>query len=280
MEYLRWILLAAGIILIAGIYLWGLRAKRRSATPEVERVAWVEPASTSRPGPSATRLDPQFGPAQPEREPEESLPAIEVEREERRAPGGRVARQEPRLDMEEPTVGEVEPGSEGEPEPEPVATREPAPPRAENRRTTREPQSQEHKVIALRIVSAAAAPFPGRALREAIESQGLAFGRYRIFHRLHEDGRSVFSLASLKEPGTFELATMDETSFRGVAMFVVLPAPVEGGRAVEELIIAANAIAGRVGGLVQDERGIALGTTRAAQLRAEAAAYRPAATGS
>jgi len=134
-------------------------------------------------------------------------------------------------------------------------------------------------VIALRIVSAAAAPFPGRALREAIESQGLAFGRYRIFHRLHEDGRSVFSLASLKEPGTFELATMDETSFRGVAMFAVLPAPVAGARAVEELVAAANAIAGRVGGLVQDERGIALGATRAAQLRAEASVYRPAATG-
>jgi FtsZ-interacting cell division protein ZipA len=72
---------------------------------------------------------------------------------------------------------------------------------------------------------------------------------------------------------------MDETSYRGVAMFVVLPAPIEGGRAVDELVAAANAIASRVGGLVQDERGMALGTTRAAQLRAEASAYRPAATG-
>jgi cell division protein ZipA len=271
MDYLRWILLAAGIALIAGIYLWGLRAKRRSATPEVERVAWVEPTSASRPGPAATRVDPQFGPAQPELEPQDSLPAMEVEQEERRTPGGRIVRQEPRFEMEDPTTSEAEP--------EPVAAEEPVPPREESRRATREPQPQEHKVIALRIVSAAAAPFPGRALREAIESQGLAFGRYRIFHRLHEDGRSVFSLASLKEPGTFELATMDETSFRGVAMFVVLPAPIEGGRAVDELIAAANAIAGRVGGLVQDERGIALGTTRAAQLHAEAAAYRPAATG-
>lgn len=274
MEYLRWILLAAGVILIVGIYLWGRRANRRSATPEIERVGWVEPTAASRP--AATRVDPQFGPAQPEIEPEESLPVIGVEQEERRPPGGRIARQEPRFEIEEPAARDVEPVSEPESEPEQVAAKEPAPPRGEDRRAARESQPQEHKVIALRIVSAAAAPFPGRALREAIESQGLAFGRYRIFHRLHEDGRSVFSLASLKEPGTFELATMDETSFRGVAMFVVLPAPVEGGRAVEELVAAANAIAGRIGGLVQDERGIALGATRAAQLRAEAAAYRPA----
>ncbi len=276
MEYLRWILLAAGIILIAGIYLWGLRAKQRSATPQVERVARVEPTAAPRPGRGATRVDPQFDPAQPEIGPEDSMPAFEAELEEERKPGGRITRQEPRLDMEEPTTDEAEPESV----PEPVAADEAAPPREDTRRAAREPQAQEHKVIALRIVSAAAAPFPGRALREAIESQGLAFGRYRIFHRLHEDGRSMFSLASLKEPGTFELATMDDTSFRGVAMFVVLPAPVEGGRAVEELIVAANAIAVRVGGMVQDERGIALGTTRAAQLRAEAAAYRPAATGS
>ncbi len=278
MEHLRWILLAAGIMLIAGIYLWGLRAKRRSATPQVERVARVEPTAAPRPARAATRMDPQFDPAQPEIGPEDSFPAIEDAPEEQRTQGGRAVRQEPRLGMEEPETVAVEP--EAMSVGEPVVVDEPAPPRENDRRAARDPQSQEHKVIALRIVSAAAAPFPGRALREAIESQGLAFGRYRIFHRLHDDGRSMFSLASLKEPGTFELATMDETSFRGVAMFVVLPAPVEGGRAVEELIVAANAIAGRVGGMVQDERGIALGTTRAAQLRAEAAAYRPAATGS
>jgi cell division protein ZipA len=273
MEQLRWILLAAGVVLIAGVYLWGLRARRRSAAPEQDRVSRVEPAVASRSGASFQRVDPLFGPSQPEVEPQDELPVIEVEQEHRRGPGAPAVRQEPRFEMDEPSVPAA-----GEPESD-AAPAEPAPARADRSRATRESQPTEHKVIALRIVSAAAAPFPGRALREAIESQGLAFGRYRIFHRLHEDGRSVFSLASLKEPGTFELATMDETSFRGVAMFAVLPAPVAGARAVEELVAAANAIAGRVGGLVQDERGIALGATRAAQLRAEASVYRPAATG-
>jgi cell division protein ZipA len=277
MEQLRWILLAAGVALIAGIYLWGLRARRRSAAPELERVARVDPAVAGRGGASFQRVDPQFGPAQPEIEPDDALPVIEIEGEQRRSHAGSSIRQEPRFEIEEPAATAA---VEHEPAPEPGSVAVPAETaRADSERAEQGAQPLEHKVIALRIVSAAAAPFPGRALREAIESQRLAFGRHRIFHRLHEDGRSVFSLASLKEPGTFDPSTMDENSFRGVAMFVVLPAPIEGTRAVEELVAAAHAVAGRIGGLVQDERGIALGATRAAQLRAEASAYRPAATG-
>lgn len=277
MEHLRWILLAAGLALIAGVYLWGVRGRRRSAAPESERVTRMEPAMTARRAATSQRIDPALDPAQPEIGPEDALPVIEVEHEDWRTHAGTAERHEPRLEIEESPVAAVPPERGIEPA---LANAESVPPpRREPRRPAPEPQPAEHKVVALRIVSAAAAPFPGRSLREAIESQGLAFGRYRIFHRLHDDGRSVFSLASLKEPGTFDLATMDETSFRGVAMFVVLPGPVEGARAVEELVAAARSIADRVGGLVQDERGVALGATRAAQLRAEAAAYEPAATG-
>ena len=60
------------------------------------------------------------------------------------------------------------------------------------------------------------------------------------------------------------------------AVVLVLEEPDDAGHSYQEVRV----IAGRVGGMVQDERGIALGTTRATQLRAEAAAYRPAATGS
>ncbi len=40
----------------------------------------------------------------------------------------------------------------------------------------------------------------------ALELHGLAFGRYQVFHRKHSDGRSLFCVASLIEPGTFDLA--------------------------------------------------------------------------
>ena len=43
MAELRWILLVAGIALIAGLYAWGVRARKRSAAPELDRVTRVEP---------------------------------------------------------------------------------------------------------------------------------------------------------------------------------------------------------------------------------------------
>jgi cell division protein ZipA len=259
MDELRWILLAAGVVLIAGVYLWGLRSRRRSAAPEPERVARFEPAAVPRSAAAFQRVDPEFGPAEPDSD--ESRPVIEVERDEWHVRPGAAARHEPRIEP-------VEPNRSNEPPAAPIEVA----PAATPRQQSREP-ALEQKVLALRIVSAAAAPFPGRTLREAIESQGLAFGRHRIFHRLHGDGRAVFSLASLKEPGTFDRATMDEASFRGVAMFAVLPGPLDGERAFDELVAAARAIAARLGGLLQDERGVALGVARAGQLREDAAAF-------
>ena len=143
--------------------------------------------------------------------------------------------------------------------------------------TDHEPPAAQpaQQVIALRIVAPPAEVFEGAALRAAIEAEGLAFGRYQIFHRLDASGRTVFSLASLKEPGTFDVATMDRGSFRGVALFVVLPSPLPGGDAFDALLAAARAIAGRLGGLLQDERGVVLGPVRIGQLRAGAADFEP-----
>ena len=131
------------------------------------------------------------------------------------------------------------------------------------------------QIIALRVVAPPAELFDGAALRAAIEAEGFAFGRYQIFHRLDAAGRTVFSLASLKEPGTFDVATMGGASFRGVALFLVLPGPFPGGDAFDALLAAARAIAGRLGGLLQDERGVALGPVRIGQLRAAATAFEP-----
>jgi hypothetical protein len=65
-----------------------------------------------------------------------------------------------------------------------------------------------------------------------LAAERLEFGRYQVFHRLHADGEPVFSLASIKEPGTFDPATMDGVSYRGVAMFAVLPGPLPPAQAV------------------------------------------------
>ena len=186
----------------------------------------------------------------------EPLPVIEVVREDaapaRAAPSGR---REPRIDAPAPP-----PARSG-------AVESSAEPAAE----VRPPAAQ--KIFALRITASAAMPFEGRALRAAITAERLEYGRYQVFHRLHAGGEAVFSLASLREPGTFDPATMDGASYRGVALFAVVPGPVPAAQAFDELLEAAGAIAGRLGGLLQDDRGAALSVARLEQLRAELVAF-------
>ena len=279
---LRWILLAAGVVLIAGVYLWGLRARRRTASPERERAVRQESPPAMRPTtPAAHRVEPGIEPASaPDHDGRfpsapAPLPVIEVDRDDavvtRTATAGR---REPRIDAGE-SVPVAAPAAPAAPRvAQPAARPAAAPPPAET------PQKQ--KILALRIAAAASSPFDGRALREAISAEGLEFGRYRVFHRLHADGEPVFSLASLKEPGTFDPATMDGLSYRGVAMFAVLPGPLAPTQALEQLLEAARAIAERLGGVLQDDRGAALSVARIEQLRAEVASLarsRPAAPG-
>ena len=71
MSELRWILLVAGVLLIAGIYLWGVRARRRSAAPRHERMTRVEPARTVAVVAEPARVEPEvrLDDAPPERRP-------------------------------------------------------------------------------------------------------------------------------------------------------------------------------------------------------------------
>lgn len=283
-EELRWILLAAGAVLIAGVYLWGLRARRRSASTEQERTSRPDSPPVMRPGASAVHrvepgLDAPSGSAPEARVmgAPAALPVIEVDSDDavvsRPATAGR---REPHIDPEAsaPVASAAAPAAPRTPQQasKPAA----ATPSQEA------PKEAPQKILALRIAAAASAPFAGRALREAIIAEGLEFGRYKVFHRLHESGEPVFSLASLKEPGTFDPATMDGLSYRGVAMFAVLPGPLAAAQALEQLVEAARAIAERLGGILQDDRGAALSAARIEQLRAEVAALgrpRPAAPG-
>jgi len=283
MQELRWILLGAGLVLILGIYLWGLRARRRAAAPATERVTRVEPARVVTVAPEPAQEEPA-NPADelPSDEPE-PMPFDEGDDEvpemaPRRVPGS--VRREPRFEplpearletRVEPTIG----GARTEPPLEPqasgiTATRDeprPAPAAA----ATRKPPAQ--KIVALRIVAGGGGVFEGAQLLEALKADSFVFGRYQIFHRLDESGRAIVSLASLKEPGSFDPDNMPGMDFRGVALFAVVPGPLPGVRAFDELIITARALAAALGGQLQDERGAPLTLARIGQLREDVAEF-------
>lgn len=277
MSELRWILLAAGVLLIAGIYLWGVRARRRSAAPEHERMARVEPARTVAVVAEPTRVEPEV--RLDDAPPEPPAPIVEEDYEEpavlrTHGTGRREPRLEPRIEdgMEAPTGGpRHEPRLAPESGPPPEATLEYEPTQRIERPEPRKAPAQ--KIVAVRVVASPGTQFGGVQLAEALAADGFTFGRYQIFHRFDASGRPVVSLASLKEPGTFEPERMAGAEFRGVALFTVLPGPQPGLQAFDELITTARTFAAHLNGHLQDERGAPLTVGRIGQLRDEIAAY-------
>jgi len=79
----------------------------------------------------------------------------------------------------------------------------------------------EQLILALHVMPRAAAEFPGATLQATLEACGLKFGRYKVYHRLEgagADAASVFSVANVVEPGSFDPATLAESSFPGLTI--------------------------------------------------------------
>ena len=269
MSELRWILLGAGLALIAGIYLWGLRARRRSAAAEPARAVIFEQP------PASERL-----------EPARIEPLVEFEDEPSPVDGQEFVRH---LDGDddpasarsqtsgrrEPTLGQRLVATTPEQRPQPMHANEPADVSGEDEAHAREDDSQTavvaraQRIVAIRVTAPSPSRFEGSLLQEALAAEGFEFGRYQVFHRLDKTGQPVISLASLREPGTFDPATMAGAAYAGVALFSVLPGPVPAQQAFEELLAVGRSFAGRLGGNLQDDRGAPLSVHRVAQLREE-----------
>jgi cell division protein ZipA len=129
------------------------------------------------------------------------------------------------------------------------------------------------KIVTIRVCTLGEGRWPGAQLMAALELHGLAFGRYQVFHRNHVDGRSLFCVASLVEPGTFDIAAMPGQEFRGVTLFAVLPGPIAPVETMDELFATARGLAEELSGMVQDAKGMPLSPQRAAALREDIARF-------
>ncbi|MDP8985217.1 MAG: cell division protein ZipA C-terminal FtsZ-binding domain-containing protein, partial [Pseudomonadota bacterium] len=132
-------------------------------------------------------------------------------------------------------------------------------------------EDETQRIVALRVVAADGAAWAGSDLMAALDNQGLAYGRYHVFHRKHSDGQTLFCAASLVEPGTFNIAQMPHEQYRGVTLFAVIPGPVDPVQTLDALIEAAGQLAQALHGVVQDSQGTPLSLQRVAALREEMA---------
>lgn len=153
---------------------------------------------------------------------------------------------------------------------EPVAAEPLEPPDVD---TPSIPAEGEQLIVALRLRARQPAGFDGSDLVKAFSAEGLEFGRFGAFHSLDERRRSRFLVASLVEPGSFEIEKMHELRCPGVSMFMVLPGPREPLSALDGMFTCARRLAERLDAEVLDDKGNALTMQQAGWLREQVVEY-------
>lgn len=127
------------------------------------------------------------------------------------------------------------------------------------------------KIVTLRLIGHNKKSFQGDELVLSLRGIGLRHGKFGIFHRYdgNDESRTIFSAASLVEPGSFDLANIKDQQIPGISMFMVLPGPVDCVESFDLMMAAARALAQSLDGELLDESGSTLSIQRERYLREE-----------
>lgn len=111
----------------------------------------------------------------------------------------------------------------------------------------------EETVIVLSLMAREGSTFNGMQLLDAMELCGLSHGEMGIFHYQDLDsGKPLFSIANVLEPGSFDREQMGELETPGLALFMRLPAPIDGERALLTFVQQAKRLKEQLGGVLTD----------------------------
>jgi cell division protein ZipA len=124
----------------------------------------------------------------------------------------------------------------------------------------------EQLILALHVMPRLAPAFAGAAVRKAVEACGLKHGRYQVFHRM-EGSQSVFSVANMVEPGSIDLATLDQMELLGLTLFMVLPGPRGGVASYADMLATSRQLAQALDGEVLDQERSTLTRQTARHIR-------------
>jgi len=308
MPELRWILIALGVLFLAALWLWETRRSRVAAqAPQPDRPAErteptlesdpdshpTEPASRDVAPIRATRRE-RIGPADPPiveippgvepelarakpsepeiplrisyRDIQDELDALPPDLEKRIPAQDEYSRSEPWVRTQPLDRNQLRKAQEEE---DAAAAAEfEAGQQHGGEGSSADGGSARQRIVALRLI-ADGGRWKGRAVIEALQGEGLAFGKYSIYHRTREDGKSIFYVASMVEPGSFDLERADTLSFPGISVFAVIPGAVDAPTTFDLMLATARRLADRLGGQLQDEQGSTLTTQRILSLREE-----------
>lgn len=228
-----------------------------------------------------TEAAPEYARAQPSRErggarggvadvimPERPIRADDPPKEPRRWPARRdpAAAEEPpaaargrpgRRPAEQPAQGRAARGAEERPAAS--RTHEMRAAEAEHRGAGKDVD----ELIMLNVLAPKSQPFTGGGMVEALRARGLRYGDMNIFHRVDPMTKAtLYSVANVVEPGTFDMADLDNFRSPGVVFFMQLPGPEQPMDTFEDMLKVARDVAVRTGGSLLDEnRSVMTGQT-------------------
>ena len=148
-------------------------------------------------------------------------------------------------------------------------TRKPA-----SKGSTYQDLSGDEKIISLRVATKGGLLLNGLDIVKALMDAGLMHGSFQIFHRMAKNTEiPVFSVASLLEPGTFDLSKLESMNTLGLTFFMVLPGELDGIEVFNDMLATARGIAERTNCELLDEKGGALTAQGAGYIRDEIVRY-------
>jgi cell division protein ZipA len=166
----------------------------------------------------------------------------------------------------EPSVGDgaPAPASDAPPDLGPITTEAPA----------RKPAKSPDRIITLRLIPRGGAELGAERAVSALVGADLVHGRYGIFHRNGADGEPAFSVASLTEPGTFDLANLGDGTIAGLSFFIVLPGTGDPVARFDAMVETARVLTVELEADLHDEGGSSWSVQRERYLREEIIEYR------
>ncbi|MGH8230694.1 MAG: cell division protein ZipA C-terminal FtsZ-binding domain-containing protein [Steroidobacteraceae bacterium] len=275
MASLRWILLLAGLVFLAGLAAWESRRPRQASddsdnrperpgrtTPDLGDSHPRMPAHGLPSRPELPPLDPVITAADIQGADDEAVPT-EVELPESISALGPMSARDPEH-AELPVEMRAERRQRGARGDSDAMLDPGAPPRSP---LVEWPPESERCILALRIAALSQERLSGRVVRQALGACGFEHGRFGIFHQPGADGRALLSAANLSKPGIFDPLNMDFQRFSGLSLFTVLPGPLPPAAALDHLLDTAQDLAERLRARLQDEQGLALGAPQLEALR-------------
>lgn len=214
MDNLRILLMVLGIIIIAGIYLWGVGFDTRKASNKLNKRR------------NKKREEPLL-----------DTPVIKPREEE--IDYSNVFKQESLAFDNDVIAGDSGLSNSGQ-------------------ATISTDSVKKSGVVVLYVTAPAGYSFSGDMIRDALYAAGMNFGDMNIFHHYgvgqSTKKESIFSVANMHEPGTFDLNYMDECQTDGLVLFLELPAPIDAAVAFEHMLSTAQRLADVLKGHTRDER--------------------------